>query len=107
MLVFILSVSSHPENFLLATLSEPKDVNFGVPQGSCAGPVLYTAYASSLSQVVSRHMPNTLGYADYHARYSSFKVTETENIVNAVSAMELCLKNTCEKLDEIQSFRKE
>ena len=73
------------------TLLEPKDLNFGVQQGSCAGHVLYTTYASSLSQVVSNHIPNVLGYADDHALYSSFKVTETENIVNAVSPMDLCL----------------
>ena len=34
--------------------SERKSLNFSVPQGSCAGPVLYLSYATSISDVVSR-----------------------------------------------------
>ena len=32
--------------------SEDKELRFSIPQGSCAGPVLYSAYASTLQEVV-------------------------------------------------------
>ena len=44
---------------------------FSVPQGSCAGPVLYNAYASSIKSVIPDHL-NLYGYADDHALLSIF-----------------------------------
>ena len=32
--------------------SLPRSIDFSVPQGSCAGPVLYSAYASTLQTVI-------------------------------------------------------
>ena len=45
-------------------LSECISVRFGVPQGSCLGPMLFTAYASSLFNVISNYMMSGYGYAD-------------------------------------------
>ena len=42
---------------------EEKELCFSVPQGSCAGPVLYSAYASTLQEVVPLDLH---GYADDH-----------------------------------------
>ena len=42
-----------------------------VPQGSCVGPVLYLAYASSLQDVIPRGM-HLHGFADDHSVKKSF-----------------------------------
>ena len=67
--------------------SNKKELTFSVPQGSCAGPTLYSIYASTVSEVI----PNIIdihGYADDHAIKTSFqsesKISETE----AVNVME-------------------
>ena len=55
-------------------LSSIKDLTFSVPQGSCAGPVLYSLYAATLQEVI----PATVaihGYADDHAFKSSFSTS--------------------------------
>ena len=71
--------------------STPKSLHFSVPQGSCAGPVLYTAYASTMREVVKRFNINIMGYADDHAIYNSFKPTRTcEQECN--NNMQHCLK---------------
>ena len=71
--------------------SEDKDLNFSVPQGSCAGPVLYNAYASTMSKVVDEfENTNVTGYADDHSLYKSFDPDpESEN--SAIEMLELCL----------------
>ena len=40
------------------------DLNCGVPQGSCMGPVLIVLYVSRLHQVIASHLPSAHGYAD-------------------------------------------
>ena len=42
-----------------------RDLTFSVPQGSCAGPVLFLAYASTFLQVVDSQL-NIYGFADNH-----------------------------------------
>ena len=46
--------------------SEPKFLPFSVPQGSCAGTVLYILYASTLQEVIENNV-DLHGYADDHA----------------------------------------
>ena len=45
------------------TLSERFDLNCGVPQGSCLGPLLFIVYASRL-YIIENHLPNAHCYAD-------------------------------------------
>ena len=72
---------------------EKKSLNFSVPQGSCAGPVLYLSYAASISDVVSEiseegdPRPISLnGFADDHVMKKSF-------IPNLEGDEELCIAN--------------
>ena len=56
------------------------DLPFSVPQGSCAGPVLYSAYASTLQEVMNEkdELPKESkpielhGFVDDHAYKRSF-----------------------------------
>ena len=50
-------------------------LEFSVPQGSCGGPVLYSAYASTLRLVVSPPL-NLNGFADDHSINISFKAKD-------------------------------
>ena len=54
-------------------LSHERKTKFGVPQGSCAGPVVFLGYLSSLYDTMKKHLPyvNVGGYADDHQLYIS------------------------------------
>ena len=69
------------------TNSEDKELWFLVPQGSCAGPVLYSAYATTLQEVVPLDLH---GYANVHGVKTNFKpVPDCE--VKAIADTEQCL----------------
>ncbi|XP_062599561.1 uncharacterized protein LOC134261111 [Saccostrea cucullata] len=55
-----------------ASKSQPRFLNFSVPQGSICGPVLYTVYASTLQHYIKDSGVSLLGYADDHSAYDSF-----------------------------------
>ena len=66
------------------------DLPFGVPQGSCLGPVLFTQYASSLFSIFSNRAVSAHAYTDDHQLYMAFSPNlESQN--QAVSCMESCL----------------
>ena len=74
------------------TYSSVRELKCSVPQGSCAGPILYTVYASTLEEVVcglegevlspnnNSLIPKTdlHGFADDHALKNSFKAGDLE-----------------------------
>ena len=65
-----------------ASYSNNIDLNLSVPQGSCAGPVLYLAHASTLQEVI----PDDLclhGYADDHAIKMGYQACATVETVEA------------------------
>ena len=55
------------------TLSDAYKVRVGVPQGSCAGPVAFLGYLSSLYDVIQEHLPEVGGYADDNQLCLAFK----------------------------------
>ena len=44
--------------------SDDFNLNCGVPQGSCMGPILFTLYVSRLFKIIFQHLPSIHGYAD-------------------------------------------
>ena len=69
--------------------SEVKDLQFSVPQGSCAGPVLYLAYASTMQEVVPQNIA-IHGYADDHAIKVTFNPSDRLDETSAMKNIEKC-----------------
>ena len=61
-----------------------------MPQGSCAGPVLYTMYPSTLGEVFEKFDISVMGYADDHALYSC--CVDNETVPSTIANIEVCLK---------------
>ena len=73
-------------------LSDSFDLSFGVPQGSCLGQLLFSAYASKLFQVIKNHLHNAHAYADDTQLYLSFKPDSSMGEREARGAMERCIR---------------
>ena len=73
------------------THSKISELAYGVPQGSCLGPVLFTQYASSLFDVIHQHLDDAHGYADDHSLYLPFSPNSVLSQKEAITRMENCL----------------
>ncbi len=71
--------------------SETSELQFGLPQGSCLGPVMFTQYASTLFEVIHQHLDSAHGYADDHQLYVAFSPNSVTSQQCALSTMENCL----------------
>ena len=69
-------------------LSKPFSLEYGVPHGSCNGPVLFSIYCRNLMQIVQQHLPNVHGYTDDRRLYISFSPSDERN---ALPTMETCV----------------
>ncbi len=73
--------------------SEDCDVKYGVPQGSCLGPLLFLFYVSQLYDIIDRHLPSSHGYADDTQLYVSFRPDCDENSESTLAALEDCISD--------------
>ena len=74
--------------------SKKFDLNCGVPQGSCAGPVTFLSYISSLYGVIADHSINVGGYADDNQLYSAFSPSADGSAeAGAVEMMNNCIQD--------------
>ena len=78
-------------------LSDSLPLDWGVPQGSCLGPLLYIIYSSKLFNIIERHLPNSHCYVDDSQIYLSFKADDLSSQQNAITAMQNCI-------DDIRSW---
>ena len=72
--------------------SESLNLPFGVPQGSCLGPLLFTLYSSKFFEVIKPHLPEAHAYADDSQLYLPFKPNNEVSESEAVKSMEFCIR---------------
>ena len=70
-----------------------------VPQGSLAGPNLYSAYASTLQEIVPDDV-GLNGFAHNHSLKRSFKADDRKAEQTTISALQNCLMNVKIWMDE-------
>ena len=69
------------------------DVHYGVFQGSCLVPLLFSIYTSQIFDIVSKHLPNVHCFADDTQLYLSFRPDDQASQDVAVAAMEACIRD--------------
>ena len=69
--------------------SQSRLIDFSVPQGSCAGPVLYSVYASTLQTVIPEGI-DLNGFADDHNVKKSFRAGNKIDKEEVISDLEMC-----------------
>ena len=71
-------------------LSNDLDVKYGVPQGSCAGPLIFLSHLLSLYDLIVQYDGNLRGFADDNQLYISFK-PNTESEASAFNEIINCI----------------
>ena len=81
--------------------SDTKDLTFSVPQGSASGANIFTAYCSSLGNIVTK--PLTLqGFADDHFIRRDYNANSRFEEANTILSLEKALSTTKTWMDEMR-----
>ena len=75
------------------TLSTKFDLECGVPQGSCLGPLLFVVYASKIFEIVGKHNLEIHCYSDDSQLYLSFCPNDNANQQAALVRVESCIED--------------
>ena len=79
--------------------STSRELPFSVPQGSCAGPVFYSVYASTIQHVIMNDQITIYGYVHDHGLKKTCKPA-TESEISKVTDLLNCLSSVKEWMDE-------
>jgi hypothetical protein len=71
-------------------VSEPQELNQGVPQGSVVGPLCFAMYAGPLQDIINAHGLNCMTYADDTQVYITSSVSDR---ATKATQLELCMKD--------------
>ena len=74
-------------------ISRKFPLKYGVPQGSCLGPLLFTVYTRKLFQIVGDHLPDVHCYADDTQLYVSFSPDLSTDAESALMSMSDCIRD--------------
>ena len=76
-------------------ISNSHSLKYGVPQGSCAGPVVFLGYLCSLYDIIEKHLPSVQvgGYADDHQLYLSYNPGEDTSDTTAIDKLTACISD--------------
>ena len=81
--------------------STPRELPFSVPQGSHAGPVLYSVYALTIQHIIMNDQISLYGYAgDHGLRMTCTPATESE--ISTVTDLQDWLRSVKDWMDENQ-----
>ena len=75
------------------SVSDTEPLRFGVPQGSCAGPVIFTLYISALNRVVQKYPADLYGYADDHKIAFKLQAGNSQNETTTLQQLDNCLND--------------
>ena len=71
--------------------SDEMRLQFGVPQGSVLGPLLFTSYTAPLGEIARRHSVELHLYADDTQVYMSFSPLSDESTTRTFQRIEACI----------------
>jgi len=71
--------------------SSPRCLEYGVPQGSILGPLLFTLYLAPLQDVILIHDLNCMSYADDTQLYIALK--DPDHSVVSVEILQACVND--------------